>query len=247
MIIREYPLYKVQLLEPNDVEWDLGSEDSTPLYRAGCSNYKRAIKVDPYPAYAPDFPLVCGLAAACWDAFPLTGSELEITCLSHEPLSRINGLTYEDYIYKGKDGNETEEIITKPDGTTKKVYQLGNTIFLSAKRIPIHPAMLRYLVPHEYGHAVFNYASRKLGYDTSDHEKLEAIYASIRGATNLSEKYVGGSWHNNIKEIIANDFRVLFTHQEVEFWPHEVSLPKWNTPIGKWWKKVHKLCGDLSV
>lgn len=234
--------YKVLKLEPEDIEWPLGTEDMAPCFQAGCGSYLRKIKVDPYPAYAPDFKLVSELAASCWKRYPLTGTKLLIACLPYEPLSRINGLTYEDYVYKDDEGKETEVLLKLKDGSEKKVYQQGNTIFLSGKRIPIQPGMLRYLVPHEYGHAVFNYSARKLGYDSSDHDALEKVYAQIRGIENVPKKYSGGSWHRSICEVIANDFRVLFMQSEKEFWPHEVPLPKWNSPIGKWWKQTEKIC-----
>jgi hypothetical protein len=236
---------KVTLLQPDDLMWPLGSQDSTPQYQCGVGSYRRSFKVDPYPAYAHDVELVEGLAAQCEERFPLSGARIGIWLLSHDFIDRVNGVTFEDYIYNREDGTEwKEEVLCHCGcGEMKKFSGQALTIVLSGKRIPIHPAISRYLVTHEYGHAVFDYIARRMGYDYGDHDKLKEEYMKLRGLENYTLKYSGGKWHAAPGEIIANDFRVLFTKQEIEFWPHECALPNWYQPEGLWWKKAAELCG----
>lgn len=237
---------KVTLLTPEDMTWPLGVQDTTPQYQAGVGSYSRTFRVDPYPAYSHDLELVDGLAQQCEERFPLNGARVGIWLLSHDFIDRINGMTYEDAIYKREDGSEWEESFTCYCGCDKpKVFHGGQalTIVLSGKRIPIHPAMTRYLVAHEYGHAVFNYITRHMGYDGSTQDKLLEDYMKLRGLENYTLKYKGGKWHQAPGEIVANDFRVLFCKQEMEFWPHDCALPNWHEPEGQWWKKAAELCG----
>lgn len=239
---------KVTLLTPEDMTWPLGMQDSTPHYQAGCGSYKRSLKVDPYPAYPHDSELVESLAQQCEERFPLKDAQVGLWLLSHDFIDRINGMTYEDSIYKREDGSDWEETYPCHCGCDKPKKHHGGqamTIALAGKRIPIHPAMSRYLVSHEYGHAVFNYVARRLGYDYSEQEKLLEDYMKLRGMENYTLKYKGGKWHQAPGEIVANDFRVLFCKQEMEFWPHDCALPNWHEPEGKWWKKAAELCGVI--
>ena len=236
---------KVTLLTPDDLMWPLGTQESTPQYHCGTGTYPRTLKVDPYPAYAHDPALVEATAAQCEDAFPLTNTRIGIWLLSHDLIDRVNGITYEDYVYKREDGTDWEDTIKCHCGCGEdlKFYGQALTIALAGKRIPPMPSMTRYLVSHEYGHAVFAHIVRKLGYKDHETDKLQAKYMEMRGIEDYPKKYSGGKWHVSPGEIIANDFRILFTKQEVEFWPHSCALPNWFEPEGKWWKDAAELCG----
>ena len=103
-------------------------------------------------------------------------------------------------------------------------------------------SMTRYLVSHEYGHAVFSYVARKMGYKEGEEDKLKHKYMELRKIDDFTDVYTGGEWHRAPGEIIANDFRILFTKQEMEFYPHDCPLPAWSESEGKWWLEAAELC-----
>lgn len=225
---------QVHLLTPEQANW--GFDGEPPHYVIGAGGFKRNQKVDPAPAYAPDKALVDDLVAECCERFPLTRSGAAgVYLLSHEFLGRTNALTFEDYIYDGQ-----KESVPDYKGVPVDRYPQAHTIALSAKRIPIMPAMLRYLVAHEYGHAAWNYVARWLGYSEAPHE-LERIYMEMRGGSRDDRRYGCGRWHAAASEIIANDFRILVMQREVEFWPHEVPRPEQCGAIRLWWQMAREI------
>jgi hypothetical protein len=238
----------VFLLGPEDIEWPLGVQETTPQYRFGVGQYPRVLKVDPYPAYAHDPERVEAILSLCMSRFPLgPKTKFGLYILSHDLVDRTNGVTFEDTVYRRDDGSEWDEEIPHWDGSgeKRKFYGQAINIALAGKRIPIMPAMTRYLVAHEYGHAVFDYISRCMGYKDHEQDKLKGKYMAARGIPEgeYELKYKGGKWHAAPGEIIANDFRVLFTKQEVEFWPHDCPLPSWDGGEGLWWGDAAALCG----
>lgn len=236
---------KIELLTPDKVIWPMGRQDNIPEYRCGGGSYERTFKVDPFPCYAHDLERVTIIANMCEEAFPLRDARVGLYLLSHDFIDRINGLTFEDTIYYRDDDSEWDEKIPsyKNDGSVNNLHGQALTIALAGKRIPIMPAMTRYLVSHEYGHAVFDYAARKLGYKDHEADKLQADYMKLRGIEDWPKHYTGAQWHQSPGEIIANDFRILFTKQEMEFYPHECALPNWREPEGLWWKAAAEVCG----
>lgn len=235
----------VHFLTPDDLHWPLGRQESTPEYSIGAGKYPRAIKVDPYPAYPHDPERVSTILDHCMDVFPLPCHKFGLWILSHDLIDRVNGITYEDPLWNKEDGSEWDDQILCYCGCGEKVKMYGQaiSIALAAKRIPIMPSMTRYLVSHEYGHAAFYSVARLMGYKDHEKEKLEETYMEMRGIEDYAKKYNGGEWHRSPGEIIANDFRVLFPKQEIEFWPHDCELPSWNQPEGKWWKMAAEICG----
>jgi hypothetical protein len=236
----------VIVLGYDDLHWPLGVQETAPEYLVGTGDYQRHVKIDPYPCYPHELERVEITLNHCIDVFPLNGiGKFGLWLLCHDFTDRINGITFEDTIYRREDGSEWEELIPHYDGSGEQRVFRGQSvsIVLAAKRIPIMPAMTRYLVPHEYGHAVFNYVARRMGYKDHEKSKLEEAYMEVRGVSDFQKKYRGGFWHLSPGEIIANDFRVLFTKQEMEFWPHSCPLPAWSQPEGLWWKQAAELCG----
>ncbi len=228
-----------------DLHWPLGYQDTQPQYSLGSGDYKRSLKIDIYPAYAHDPEKVEITLNQCMEAFPLNCAAFGLWILSHDLIDRVNGITFEDSIYRREDGSDWEDEILCYCGCGEMKKRSGQaiSIALAAKRIPIMPSMTRYLVSHEYGHAAFYTVARAMGYPNDEREKLEEHYMEMRGIDDYAKKYNGGDWHRHPGEIIANDFRILFTKQEMEFWPHECELPSWRSEIGKWWRMAAEIVG----
>jgi len=228
--------FVVRLYEPHELVWPLSNHDPAPRYEVGRATYAEAVRVDPFPAYPLSLELVGDLVQACWQRFPLGGARLEVAVLSHEVLERTNGCTCESQIFRRDDGSEWEEKLRCGCGCGELLELRGQalTIVLSAKRIPVHPAVVRYLVPHEYGHAAFAAIARVMGYQLHEHEKLARKYCERRGLSLDKTRYAGGHWHGQPEEIAANDFRVLLMQREAEFWPHP-GVPMPPESIAAWW------------
>lgn len=232
---------KVTLLGPDDLEWPLGRQDTSPRYNCGAGSHGREMLIDPHPAYPPDRKLVEELTAECHARWPLTGDYgAELFILSHEFIGRNNGLSFSDCVYY-RDDVKKEIIKSAADGQAKEFAPIAHTIVLCAKRIPIPPAMVKYLVAHEYGHVVFNRVRRLMGYEEHADNKLYEQYMAARGVTEYPKKYIAGKWHLSPSEIVANDFRTLVMGRELDFWPHDIPLPHHVPAIVKWWEQAEEI------
>lgn len=168
-------------------------------------SHAREVLVDPAPAYPHDSALVERELQHLRRVAPLP-FPLVVLLLGHEARSRSNGMYFDGYNYQG----EQIEI------AGVKRYPPEGGIVLGAKRIPIHPAVTRYVVAHEYGHGVMYHLARLRGIDDS---KLMKAYAE-ECRQDTSASYGCGRWHANVGELFANDFRILVAEREVDYWPH---------------------------
>jgi hypothetical protein len=183
----------------------------------GEKGYKRHESVDPFPCYGHNTKLVEETLDKVSAAFPI-GVGVNIFNLHYETMGRTNG--YMSYQTEYDDDNK---------GT---MYPY---IVLLGKRIPPHPAMTRYLVSHEYGHVVERWIECKQNREKENTFRKE--YGAMRGIPEI-EHYGGRTWHKSVGEVIANDFRILCTGLESEFWPHEVPHPMEVPEIIEWWKQA---------
>jgi hypothetical protein len=184
-------------------------------------SWARNEKVDPAPCYTHDVEAVRAELAHLQRVAPVP-VPLGIFVLSHEMLGRTNAWCLADRVY------------TKPG--SGESYPIG-IIAMSGKRIPIHPAMTRYLVAHEYGHFVENWLTRVR--DLKDGQLRTQYLEQVR--PDASRNYGCSKWHQNVGEIFANDFRILIAKREPEFWPHPgVARPEDNLAAIGWWEKVRQ-------
>lgn len=220
----------IELKAERDFSWSF-SGDSAPCFGIPSDGYGygRSVKVDPFPAYAHDAELVRAEAERVAQSFPLKAMVRFVT-LDREFLERTNGWTNIEADYD----------------SSERPRPWSATIVLSGKRIPIHPAMTRYLVSHEYGHAVAGHLQRTHGTPSEnpnreyDENKLYEEYRALRGMPADPKSY-GGGWHATTSELFANDFRILVAKSELEFWPHPGFLrPEELTKVVEFWKREVK-------
>jgi hypothetical protein len=213
---------------------DFGFDSKGPYYSLQDTNklvYARNEYVDPAPGYAHDRVLVEAEFEKCRRLAPLP-HPLDLILISHEFEGRTNGWYTENLHYLTDDKGEYLKL---PNGNLDTM-PVG-IICLCAKRIPIHPAMTRYLVPHEYGHAIENRLAKIRG--MKDHELLEHYQTKVRPTAQRG--YGPGKWHNAIGELFANDFRILVMRSEPEFWPHPGhSHPFVTDGVHAWWEEAMK-------
>jgi hypothetical protein len=186
-------------------------------------SYSRHDKVDAAPCYAHDEALAREEFERVRQLAPLP-FPIAVFLLSHECSGRTNG----HYL------NEWNYTATPTATKTGEQYPAVGIIVLSGKRIPIHPAMTRYLVAHEYGHGVMYHLTRQRGLKSE--ETLLAAYVQ-KSRPDASRSYGCRRWHANAGELFANDFRLLVAMRELEFWPHPgFARPERSPEVVAFWK-----------
>jgi len=213
-------MIRVIEFRPTQLQWPWNAAPYMLLPAPRRGGWARQVPVDPFPGYAHDADLVRTIAARVGRAFPLT-VPVQFSVLPYETPDRTNGQCEIAYDYKGD-----------------KPHPWAASIVLWGKRIPPHPAMTRYLVAHEYGHAVEKAIALAHG-EPEGSAQLAGMYRKLRGLPKAPRSYGGGTWHSTTGEIFANDFRILVAEIEPEFWPHPgVCRPDKVAAIRKFWRDV---------
>lgn len=212
---------KVVQLKARDMGYPWKGEPYFNLPSPGKGFYTTQVQLDPFPAYAHDVDLVKRELAKVVRVFPI-GVPVIVNVLERESPERTNGHC---------------EIVYDYSDTKKTPYPWAARIVFWGKRIPPHPAMTRYLVAHEYGHAVAEYITRQRG--EAGTTKLYREYRRLRPRATRTPGYYGpGSWHASTCELFANDFRILIAGVEAEFWPHAgFARPEKVAGIRAFWRK----------
>jgi hypothetical protein len=188
-------------------------------------DYGARAQFDPFPAYRHD-PVIAGAAAAlAEDACPLLW-DIAIYLADAEDTGRTNG--YSAIAEPGHYQDPGGEYVKDPPVAA---------IVLGGKRIPPHPGMTRHLVAHELGHHVEYMLTYLAGARHLHDPAVAQEYARVRGLpADTPEHGRGGDWHRAVPEILADDFRILVTGAEPEYWPHPgVPRPEAVPAARSWW------------
>lgn len=224
---------RVQLI--TELSWPFRDQNGGPVVNPKTDlGWTSNIAVDPFPCYPHDLEIVRATLELVTAAFPLPEPFAPMVfVLSHEVLSRTNGHANLDFDYDW----EAPADDPKDEGHQRA---WRGYIVLSGKRIPPHPGMTRYLVAHEYGHVVEDWLIRQRRERAQSRHLLEE-YSKLRGhAAGDNGGAGGGHWHETIQEIFANDFRLLRTGLEPDYWPHAgVERPGELEAIVDFWAKAH--------
>jgi hypothetical protein len=210
---------KVTLLTDSDAIWKWEDSKCSFSLKTPNGSQTHSIVCDPFPCYSHDKEYVLKISEVVEKSFTL-GFPSYYYLLPFEEISRTNGNARKCIDYNSEE----------------QPYAYEGMIVLSGKRIPIHPAMTRYLVAHEYGHLVDNWICYKRGLDA---DALDEEYAKMRNIP-FSDEYGGRKWHTNIGEIIANDFRIVVAGVEDEFFPHDCIHPHKDKNVIEWWENAVK-------
>jgi hypothetical protein len=220
---------KFNVISIEHLNWPFSS-DGKPSFYIQDGTYKRSEIVDPFPGYAHSAETVVGLTDLINDRIKLDGLT-DIYLPAYETPERVNGWA------QGWYNNENEN-------------NYGAYIVLAGKRIPLHPAMTRYLVTHEFGHVVQYWIQHKF----KPKNLIDAYIKGLRVETAKPAYYGGRTWHLSNGEVFANDFRIAVCGAESEFWPHTMAHPAeapkvqlfWKLAMQGWWPEALTMLPTLE-
>ncbi|HWE81443.1 MAG TPA: hypothetical protein VG265_07320 [Gaiellaceae bacterium] len=199
-----------------------------------------ATKVEPMPAYGHDVDQVCALLERCHQEAPLC-VPVSVNVLKLVDGRGSNGWAQQRWCYDDDSRFADDEAPAQ-----RKYRNWDGVIVLSGKTTEIHPAIARYVVPHEYAHVLEDALGLIRYGDLSEHRSSEALmreWAEVRGVDDrfFDLEYSVTNHHLQPCEVFANDFRRLIG-AEREWWPHDDVVPALGvldtSPAGLWWDEA---------
>lgn len=200
-------------------------------------------KVYPVPCYGHDLSQVEELLAVCNDKAPLC-NPVSVTVMRVIDKAQTNGWAQQVWDYSCHTPEDCQcDITHEGKGLGKRNWD--GVICLSGRSTEIHPAIARYVVPHEYGHIVedaLGIIRYRATEQKGDHgHLLLEEWKKVRRFPefDLKGKSYGPETHHLMPgEVFANDFRFVLGF-ETEWWPHAEVVP----PLGargtvkavRWW------------
>jgi len=181
------------------------------------------VPVDPCPGFGHDLALVEKELDYLQHVAPLP-FPIKVAVMDRELLGRTNAQYHELFDWSDREHG-------------KRV----GVILLSGKRIPMHPAITRYLVAHEYGHAVEDWIRTERGGPKALETDFRRDYMSACRPTASDTSYGPLHWPDNVGELFANDFRLQVTFREEEYWPHPGHEP-YPSAVTAWWSAAIAEC-----
>jgi hypothetical protein len=201
--------------------------------------------VNPRPCYGHDVGQVEEILGRLHEFAPLC-APVTVSVSRLEDLRGANGWAQQHWEYYDCFSPAACEcdVMKTVDGeqTKKRSRNWDGVIVLSGRTTEIHPAIARYVTPHEYGHVLED----ALGLVRCDNggsdpgRELLREWAKARRIpdTQFELDYSVTSHHLMPGEIFANDFRFVFG-AETEWWPHRDVVRPLGEPGTKkalaWW------------
>lgn len=213
---------RVILFKPENAIWHFDDKPKY-MYKRHDHEWWYQQYFDPFPCYSHNRELVIELAQMAESLFPIKFKPYYFL-LPNDTSGRTNG-------WADRNNNW--------DDNEKNGEQSGfrPNITLAGKVIPLHPAMTKYLLAHEYSHCVDYWIQYKMGIKDDHVSQFDKDYANLRDIE-CCDEYGGLRWHKNIGEIIANDIRICIFNAEIDFWPHDCQHPLKNPKIANFWKEM---------
>lgn len=202
---------RIHYFKHTDLTWQFES-DAKPFIFIKTKPWGQSVNFDPFPCYFHDKHLVESQIKRNEEIVSVPFKP-DYFVFPFECGSRTNGCACRNPNYRKEEDN--------------KEAAMYPYILLYGKRIPIHPAMTRYLVAHEYGHVIHYNLEEAMKIKDGD-DDFEKFYAKEIREIEYNKKYGALNWHSNIGEIIAEDIRAGILQVEREFWPHDV-CPPWDS------------------
>jgi hypothetical protein len=222
----------------DDLHWGYGEEPTIHPHRHFGDGKAYTVKVEPAPAYAHSAGQVEFLLYECNRLAPVC-APVTVNILHVSDRRGVNGWAQQQWEYSACHTPDDCQCET----STGKTRNWDGVIVLSGRTTEIHPAIARYVVPHEYGHLVED-ALGLIRYGHEDTNDPAALlireWASVRKIPEevFNLPYGRLTHHLVPTEIFANDFRFAIGF-ETDWWPHGEVVP----PLGKrgtakavrWW------------
>jgi hypothetical protein len=215
---------KINVLTRDDLNWPFHGKPSFTV-RGVYTNFPQNLEIDPFPCATHDLKLFKECVEFVESRFKLP-IPVKYFILPFEMTCRTNGTAFAQYVH---------------DQEIKKTIPIEKIIAFSGKRTIVLPAMTRYLVAHEYGHAVDSWINNRMlvedDMDVYEIDYFRKWYAKRRGVK-YNTKYGGGNWVDSIGEIIADDFRIFVAESTPDFYPHSCKHPLDSPDVVEIWDEL---------